>query len=412
MKKLSITILLSFIISLAISQNIKYATKVLYKLSSEEFKGRGYVDNGDKIAANYIKNQLDSLGVKSFGNNYFQDFSFPINTFPNKIFLSINGKELSPGKDFLIDLHSGECKGKFDIKTIELSKIDEYYDYDLSKKFIVIIDDVKCKVSKKEIKKIVYANVLKARGYILLEDNLIHEQSQVVNNYCIIKIKKEVFDEPLTNLNIDAKNKFYESYKSQNLIGYIKGDIDSFIVFTAHYDHLGKLGERATFYGANDNGSGSTMVLNLADYYSHKKPHYTIVFMFFSGEEVGLLGSIYNAENPVFDLKKVKFLFNLDMVGTGQKGIRIVNSTVFNKEFDLLNKINNKKKYLVDIKKRGEAANSDHYPFYAKGVHDFFIYTLGGSKQYHNIYDKPEQLSLFAFKNLEKLLIEFVKEYK
>ena len=215
-----------------------------------------------------------------------------------------------------------------------------------------------------------------------------------------MKIKQEptftnsIFDKPITKLTIDVKNKFYKAYKSQNVIGYIKGEVDSFLVFTAHYDHLGKLGERATFYGANDNGSGDAMVLNLADYYSHHKSHYTMVFMFFSGEEVGLLGSIYNALHPVFDLKKVKFLMNLDMVGTGQEGIRIVNSTVFKKEYDLLNKINSNKKYLVEIKKRGEAANSDHYPFYAKGVPAFFIYTLGGSKQYHNIYDKPDQLSL------------------
>ncbi len=412
MKKILLSALLCFAFTFAITQNINYAKKVLYKLGSDEFKGRGYVDNGDKIAADFIKNQLDSLGVKPFGDNYFQYFSFPVNTFPNKIYLSVNNKELIPGKDFLIDLHSGSCKGKFDIKTINLSNIDELYNKDLKNKFILINDDVKCKVSKKEIHKIIYSNKLKARGYIIIEDKLIQEQSQVQNNFCIIKIKKDIFYDPLTNLNINAENKFYKSYKTQNIIGYIKGDIDNYIVFTAHYDHLGKLGKRATFYGANDNGSGDAMVLNLANYYSHHKPHYTIVFMFFSGEEVGLLGSIYNASNPVFDLKKIKFLFNLDMVGTGQEGIRIVNSTIFKKEFDLLNKINNRKKYLVEIKKRGEAANSDHYPFYAKGVPSFFIYTLGGSKQYHNIYDKPNQLSLYAFNNIVSLLTDFVKKYK
>ena len=131
----------------------------------------------------------------------------------------------------------------------------------------------------------------------------------------------------------------------------------------------------------------------------------------FSGEEEGLLGSFYAADHPVLDFRKIKFLFNLDMVGTGQEGIKIVNSTVFKPEMALLQKINNEKHYLVKIAKRGAAANSDHYPFFAKGIRSFFIYTLGGSKQYHNIYDKPEQLSLFAFPNLEKLLISFEEQY-
>ena len=411
MKKIILATLLSFWFLFGFSQNIDYAHKVLNKLGSEEFKGRGYVGNGDKIAAEFIKNQLDSLGTKSFKKDYFQNFSFPINTIPEKIFLSINGKELIPGKDFLIDLHSGTTKGDFKIITFKVSEILKQK-ADNKDAFVAIIDDVNTKDSKAKIRSIIHTNYLNAAGYITIENNLIHEQSQEQYKFCIIKLKNDLFSKPLKTIKIDVKNKFYKKYKTQNVIGYIKGEVDSFLVFTAHYDHLGKLGERATFYGANDNGSGDAMVLNLADYYSHHKPHYTMVFMFFSGEEVGLLGSLYNASHPVFDLKKVKFLMNLDMVGTGQEGIRIVNSTVFKKEYDLLNKINTEKKYLVEIKKRGAAANSDHYPFYEKGVPSFFIYTLGGSKQYHNIYDKPDQLSLFAFKNLVSLLTDFVSDYR
>jgi len=98
------------------------------------------------------------------------------------------------------------------------------------------------------------------------------------------------------------------------------------------------------------------------------------------------------------------------MVGSGDKGIQIVNSTVFKKEFALIDNINSEKKYLPQIKKRGAAANSDHYFFYEKGVKSFFIYTLGEYKEYHNINDKAENLPLSEYEDLFRLLTEFVEK--
>jgi Zn-dependent M28 family amino/carboxypeptidase len=172
------------------------------------------------------------------------------------------------------------------------------------------------------------------------------------------------------------------------------------------------MGTDAYFPGANDNASGTAMLLNLAKYYSkpENKPDYSIAFMSFSAEEVGLLGSKYYSENPLFPLKNIKFLINLDMVGTGSEGIKIVNSTVFKTEYDKLVKINEEKKYLKTISKRGEAANSDHYYFYKNGVRSFFIYTLGKEyKEYHNINDKPP-LPLTEYEDLFRLLRNFVKD--
>jgi hypothetical protein len=73
----------------------------------------------------------------------------------------------------------------------------------------------------------------------------------------------------------------------------------------------------------------------------------------------------------------------------------------------MLGRINDNGRYLVNIKKRGKACNSDHCPFYAKGVPCFFIYTLGGIAAYHNLDDRPETLPLTAFQGLTKLLIAF-----
>ncbi len=404
-------ILFTLIGTIVFSQDMGYAHYVLNRLGSDGFKGRGFVDGGDKIAAGFIKNQLDSLEVKPLKSNYFQYFSLTVNTFPEKIFLSVNDKELIPGKDFLMDMHSGSAHGKFPVVAVKLSELEKAKAKKLKKSFVLLQNDINDKKSEQILQYVIYKNYLHAAGYIVLKEKLVQEPSQDALRYAIIKIRKDAVAMPLKMLTIKAGNKLLKNYKTQNVFGYIPGEVDSFIVFSAHYDHLGKLGTRATFYGANDNGSGVTMVLNLANYFTHHKPHYSICLMFFSGEEEGLLGSSYAANHPVLELNKIKFLFNLDMVGTGQEGIKIVNSTIFENEMALLQKINDKKHYLVKIAKRGAAANSDHYPFYAKGVRSFFIYTLGGSKQYHNIYDKPNQLSLFAFENLEKLLIGFEEKY-
>ena len=76
----------------------------------------------------------------------------------------------------------------------------------------------------------------------------------------------------------------------------------------------------------------------------------------------------------------------------------------------MLQKINNEKKLLKTIKKRGPAANSDHYWFTLKGVPAFFIYTMGTNKHYHDIYDKYKNLSFKEYRDITQLLIEFISE--
>ena len=166
----------------------------------------------------------------------------------------------------------------------------------------------------------------------------------------------------------------------------------------------------AIFPGANDNASGVAMLLSLANYFSDKSPKYNLVFMAFGAEEAGILGSKYYVENPLFPLQDIKFVLNLDIMGTGDEGITVVNGTQHKKQFKLLSDINKKHKYLPKIKIRGRAANSDHYWFSQLGIPSFFIYTMGGIKAYHDIYDRAETLPMSEFNDLYHLLIEFLSE--
>ncbi len=184
---------------------------------------------------------------------------------------------------------------------------------------------------------------------------------------------------------------------------------DSLIVFIGHYDHLGAMGENTYFPGANDNASGIAMMLNLAKYYSENKPEFNTAFIAFGAEEVGLLGSRHFTEHPLFELDKIKFLINFDLAGTGDDGIQVVNGSVYRDKFDRLRTINDEMDLLPQIKIRGEACNSDHCFFHRKNVPLFYIYTLGGIKAYHDIYDVAATLPLTEFEDYFILITEFVE---
>src|SRR5213075_2735981 len=109
---------------------------------------------------------------------------------------------------------------------------------------------------------------------------------------------------------------------SSNVVGFLEGSDkkDEFVFITAHYDHLGKRGDSVIYYGADDDGSGTVSVLELAEAFAKAKaagkgPRRSIVFMTVSGEEKGLWGSDYYSSHPVFPLDKTTADLNIDMIG-------------------------------------------------------------------------------------------------
>lgn len=404
------------------SQNEAYGELVLRTICSEDFHGRGYGFGADKKVAKFIASELKRHKLKKFNKNYFQYYTLNTNTFCGKNKFIINDADLKPGIDFLIDASSNSISGNFNV--IELKK-DIINDSIGFRKFIkqdfyqyvLLIDTLGLNDAtfKDAYNLITQRNVLKAKAVIKIEDgNLTFVPSQIQKDFTLLILKREAYTNKINSVNLNIEAKFLKDYKTQNVIAYIKGKTDSSIVLSTHYDHIGHMGADTYFSGANDNGSGVSMLLSLAKYFSaqKKKPKYNIVFMFFSGEELGLLGSKDYTENPVFPLSKIKFLLNLDMVGSGDKGIKVVNGSVFKDYFNKLSEINEENNYLPAVKIRGAAANSDHYFFYDIGVKTFFIYTLGEYKEYHNINDKPDNLLPFrSFNSFANLIIDFVDSF-
>jgi hypothetical protein len=358
------------------AQDLAFGRKMVDTLTSPYFWGRGYTHDGMGKAAGFLASEFKSYNLEPLdGKSFFQHFSYPVNSFPGKMEVSINGNELIPGKDFIV---APETKGiKADGKLIQKDSVT----------FI-----------NSEEKLIVH-----------LDDKLTMELSPEVAAYSMINIDKRSLTGIPLSFKVNIENKFLKNFKTENICAVVKGTNkpDSFIFITAHYDHLGGLGKDTYFPGANDNASGVSLLLNLAHYYAKHPQPYSIGFILFAGEEAGLIGSKYYTENPIIPLKKIRFLVNTDLAGTGEEGITVVNATEFPKEFAMMNEVNDEAKLLVKINPRGKAANSDHYFFTEKGVPSFFFYTLGGIKAYHDVFDKASTLPLNEHENLFKLILKF-----
>jgi aminopeptidase YwaD len=405
---------------------LDYGRQIIDTLTSSAMNGRGYVDSADWKAANFIEGEMRRSGLQPFGKDFFQPYSLDANVFPGKMELRINKKKLNPGSDFLIDAASASCHGKFKMALVRKSADDTAMSAiapliasaTALKKKKTAIAFQKNDFTKKQYqqwKTAAIETVAFGHGVCVefTNDKLTWDASTEEVPLCYFQVKGNVPSQKKSKVAVDAESHLKKNYTARNVAGYVKGTMypDSFIVFSAHYDHLGQMGNGTYFPGANDNASGSSMVLNLAAYFSAHPSKYSIAFLSFSGEELGLLGSSYYVEHPLFPLDNIMIVVNLDIVGTGDEGIKVVNATEFPADFDRLVKLNEKEQLLKVVSPRGKAANSDHYPFYEKGVPSFFIYTMGGIAAYHDIYDRSETLPLTAYENVFKLLVDFVNTF-
>jgi aminopeptidase YwaD len=368
-----------FYTSILPAQNLSKARQTIDTLCSKTMWGRGYTNQGMKKAADYIGNEFHRIKLKPInGSSFKQSFTYPVNTFPGQLKVSIDGKALTPGKDFII---LPESAGK---KTVgRLVERDSATFIDADNKIVVV-----------------------------LKDKLTWSVSGTKEDYTGIVVLKSSISQKPANIDLQIENLYLENFEAFNVAGMVKGtrQPDSLILFTAHYDHLGGMGHETFFPGANDNASGVAMLLQMAEYYAKHPQSYSMAFICFAGEEAGLLGSKYFTEHPLFPLNNIRFLINVDMVGTGDTGITVVNATEHPKAFSLLQEINNAGDYLSQINSRGKAPNSDHYYFTERGVPAFFIYTNGGIKAYHDIYDIPVTLPFTKFAELFQLIVSFNKQ--
>lgn len=229
--------------------------------------------------------------------------------------------------------------------------------------------------------------------------------------------------------NITAEiliSKNTETVTGKNIIAVVEGSDpvlkNEFIVLTAHYDHVGTNRNGEIYNGADDNGSGTVTLLEVAEAFSQmkKKPARSIVFAWVSAEEKGLIGSEYYCKNPAFPLTKTVANINLDMVGrsaekelakvensekslAGPNGIYIISGNEDSEISKIGNKISTELNLVPsDALTEEFMTGSDHYNFHKKGI-PFLCITTGLHEDYHQPTDDFDKIDYHKMKRIADL---------
>lgn len=386
-------------------------------LASPAMQGRGYVNSGDSLAAEWIAAQFDRIGLDKLNDTRFEPFHFPVNTFPDSLAFSVDGELLQAGVDYLVDPASGRSVGSFNLvhltpedllvperKAMTMGVVQGHaavlhFPSTANSDTLVLYRGLLEELSR-------YVPVIRQGG-----EKLTWSVAGSPLRNAVLEVRAGVLPDSARTVDLRVINQFNPRHETRNVWGVAKGKSKDWILVTAHYDHLGRMGQ-ALFPGANDNASGVAMMLSLAEWFKKHPAKRNILFVAFAGEEAGLQGSQWFITDRPMDLSRIRMVINLDLNGTGEEGITVVNATEQQALYDKLVAINAKSNALAQVKARGPACNSDHCPFVMKGIPAVFIYTMGGVSHYHDVYDRPETLPLTKFDELYQTLVQLIAKWK
>lgn len=274
--------------------------------------------------------------------------------------------------------------------------------------------------------------------------SLVAENNEVTSGIPIINIKREIADRILKKTGFDADSLdaiivskktpmslstgvtfagsvdvIQKNEKTANVIALLEskdpGLKDEYLVVGAHYDHLGFGGPgsgsrmpdtNAVHNGADDNASGTAMIMELSKSLAAEKKHLkrNIIFVAFSAEEIGLIGSKYFINHPPVDIKKIKAMFNFDMVGRfdKEKNTISISGTGTSVEADTILRMQEAQLPFKVVHSPDGYGPSDHAAFYASNIPVFYFNT-GVHTDYHTPLDDTEKLDF----DTEKLVGDF-----
>lgn len=420
----------------------------IYFLASDELKGRQTGSDEIKIASAYLANTLRKHNVKPAGDDgsFYQNVPMEKVMPPSNISLQIN--DIKGDKFLAISAENIAFKGE--AIYLDYGSSDDFKSHNVKGKLVITkagTPETKNPMAKLRAgrAKRQLADSLGASGLI----ELIEIEDGMYDRYA------HYFNEPKTGLksNEEATKKFVHLYmvdkglenaakiaaakalkadfniegvatkqiSCRNVVGYMEGSDpklkDEFIIYSAHYDHVGigkPNAENDSIYnGARDNAVGSVTVLSVAENFNKYPTKRSALFLFFTGEEKGLLGSQYYSENPLLPLDKMVYCFNSDNAGyndTSKITIFGLNRTTVGhhivaaaEEFDLT---------AIDdpAPEQGLFDRSDNVNFAKKGIPSP-TYSLGFNafddeinKYYHQVTDNPDNMDY-------DYLVKFFKSY-
>lgn len=400
------------------AQDLSHYKRIVKELSSVKYQGRGYAKNGANKAGKYLQKEFEKAGSDEVT---CQPFKLDINTFSGKMEMWADGKKLRAGVDFSMREYSPGVKGVFPVYHVDTLNFDADRMFaDLAKP-----ENANCLVACE-----FWFTYRHSDAFSRLQKNGEFPNAGLIYTWeAPIKFFKayghRVVDKPIIwvtpeaiegvkTVRVNVDNHFLKDYECFNVIAKIEGERhDSCYVFTAHYDHLGNLGKKIFYAGANDNASGTAAIVTLAAHYAKNRPPYDMYFIAFSGEDANLRGSEYFANNPIVPLEQIKYLFNIDMIGDNNPEQYCEVSEEGMSGFALFEQINNQKHHFKALNRGELAANSDHYPFASRHVPCIFLENENGDafQYYHTIFDTYKTVRFDSYEPVFRLVRDFVEQY-
>jgi len=395
-------------------------------LSAENMEGREAGTQGEIKAARYIESRMKEIGLQPvFNDSYLQEFEFLSGyVFCDSSFIKIGSQKFSPYDDFYILSNSADAtttaNAIYVASGLEIpGLINDYEDIDGVKGSIVFIEYFSHPENEKQIDfdvtsllkmKISTAIQKGAAGIVFVNTHGFFEDPEILNETNVAREKipivfarSEVFElfeqnEMFGKISISTQL-IKKSHSAINVAGYLNNNASQTIVIGGHFDHLGyggpssrDLQQNVIHYGADDNASGTAGVLESARYFSNiTSKDYNYLFIAFSAEEKGLLGSRYFTESNVYDMGKINFMFNFDMIGRMQNNRLILIGTGTTPLWDSIIDTNKPPHFQVSKGKSG-VGGSDHSSFYRKNIPVIFFHT-GTHEDYHASTDTPDKIN-------------------
>ncbi len=437
----------------------------LYIIAGAEMEGRDTPSPGLEKAADYIENHFKSLGLLP-GNNGSYRQQYPLyKDSMTSASLKVNGTAFELSKDFQPNIninHTAELRFSevaFAGYGIVDGTLDGYKDLDVKGKLVLVLDgspaNYKPSTTGFNSPANVFAKIAKARekgaaAILVVYNNYPRKMFNAAGNYTMNNYPASIMPETFSisegvaekimgeegkgliekmktaplpskvykaNLDLSYVKTSFVAHAS-NVIGMIEGTDkkDEYVFLTSHYDHVGKRADGTIYYGADDDGSGTTGILELAEAFSKAKaagkgPRRTIVFMTVSGEEKGLWGSEYYSNNPIFPIEKTSVDLNIDMIGrVGEEYLKdskdsanyvyVIGDDKLSTDLTPITEEINKKYTKMKLDRKYNDPNdknrfyyrSDHYNFAEKGIPVIFYFN-GVHADYHKPTDTPDKIN-------------------
>lgn len=447
---------------------VKYANTItagdlkerLTYLASDEMRGRDTGSEEQKVAAKYLADFYKKIGLTGpVAGSYLQAVELVSSSF-GEVSLKVGKQKLVNNTDFVFT-GDGDMKkaSKTDLVFLGLVSDENLAKVDVKGKLVGIwavgvrSNDLVAKVMDAGAAGIVIVSMegqanfdriagryqsLAGKGRIGFEKPVEQKPIFMVSSDKMA----ELFNTPVEDLKEAAKTnpesiksqkasyqieKKVEEVESSNVMGYLEGTDkkDELIVISSHYDHVGVSSTGEVFNGADDDGSGTVSVTEIAEAFAAAakdgiKPRRSILFLNVTGEEKGLLGSEYYSEHPIFPLENTVVNFNIDMVGRidyeydkeeNKDFIYVIGSEMLSTDLKKILEYNNITYSNLILDYRYDAADdpnrfyyrSDHYNFAKHNIPVAFFFN-GVHDDYHQVTDTVDKIEFPLMEKRSRLI--------